>query len=262
MIRNNDSISKTLLVAVSLCFFCSAVISFTAVSLKDIQEANVRLDQQKKILASANLLDENKTVEELFTSIESKIINLNTGKYDSSVDLASFSERDFARDFDTSITLSSEQDIATIKRRENYQKVYLHYVNNKISAIILPVRGYGLWGTLYGFLALESDLKTIIGLEFYQHKETPGLGAEVDNPRWKALWEGKKISSETGEILISVIKGSVDKTSKTAQYQVDGLSGATITGNGVTNLLSFWLGDLGYGPYIKETLSEKEVADV
>ena len=260
--RNNDTIFKTLLVAVSLCLFCSAIISYTAVSLKDIQEANVRLDQQKKILAAANLLDENKTVEELFTSIESKIINLNTGKYDDSIDLATFSEREFARDLNTSITLSSDQDIATIKRRENYQKVYLHYQNNEISAIILPVRGYGLWGTLYGFLAIESDLKTIIGLEFYQHKETPGLGAEVDNPRWKALWPGKKISSETGEILISVIKGSVDKTSKTAQYQVDGLSGATITGNGVTNLLSFWLGELGYGPYMKELLNKKGVADV
>ena len=140
--------------------------------------------------------------------------------------------------------------------------MYLHYQNNEISAIILPVRGYGLWGTLYGFLALESDLKTIIGLEFYQHKETPGLGAEVDNPRWKALWAGKKISSETGEILISVIKGSVDKNSKAAQHQVDGLSGATITGNGVTNLLSFWLGELGYGPYMKELLNKKGVTDV
>ena len=112
------------------------------------------------------------------------------------------------------------------------------------------------------FLALESDFKTIIGLEFYQHKETAGLGAEVDNPRWKALWDGKKISSETGEILISVIKGSVDKTSPKAQYQVDGLSGATISSRGVSNLLSFWLGDLGYGPYMKEMLSKDEEADV
>ena len=260
--RNNDTISKTLLVAILLCLFCSAIISYTAVSLKDLQEANVRLDKQKKILASANLLDENKTVEELFGSIESKIINLDTGRYDSSINLSSFSERAYARDVNTSTVLSVDQDIATIKRRENYQKVYLHYQNGKISAVILPVRGYGLWGTLYGFLALESDFKTIIGLEFYQHKETAGLGAEVDNPRWKALWEGKKISSETGEILISVIKGSVDKTSPKAQYQVDGLSGATITGRGVSNLLSFWLGDLGYGPYMKEMLSKDEDADV
>ncbi len=125
--KNNDTISKTLLVAVSLCLFCSAVISFTAVNLKDIQEANVRLDQQKKILASANLLDDEKSIEELFLNIESKIIDLRTGKYDSSIDLSSFKESDFARDENTSIILSSEQDIATIKRRENYQKVYLHY---------------------------------------------------------------------------------------------------------------------------------------
>jgi len=260
--RNNNTIFKTLLVAISLCLFCSAVISFTAINLRDIQEANVRFDQQKKILASANLLDDEKTIEELFLSIESKIIDLRTGKYDSSIDLSSFQESEFARDKETSITLSSQQDIATLKRRENYQKVYLHYKDNKISAVILPVRGYGLWGTLYGFLALEPDFRTIIGLEFYQHKETPGLGAEVDNPRWKTLWKGKKISSETGEIVISVIKGSVDKASTQAKYQVDGLSGATITGNGVSNLLSFWLGDLGYGPYINEMLTKQEPADV
>ena len=260
--KNNDTISKTLLVAVSLCLFCSAVISFTAVNLKDIQEANVRLDQQKKILASANLLDDEKSIEELFLNIESKIIDLRTGKYDSSINLSSFKESDFARDENTSIILSSEQDIATIKRRENYQKVYLHYKDDVISAVILPVRGYGLWGTLYGFLALEPDLKTIVGLEFYQHKETPGLGGEIDNPRWKALWKGKKISSETGEILISVIKGSVNKDSPEAKYQVDGLSGATITGNGVSNLLNFWLSDLGYGPYINEMLTKRGPSDV
>ena len=88
--KNNDTISKTLLVAVSLCLFCSAVISFTAVNLQDIQEANVRLDQQKKILASANLLDDEKSIEELFLNIESKIIDLRTGKYDSSINLSSF----------------------------------------------------------------------------------------------------------------------------------------------------------------------------
>ena len=114
------------------------------------------------------------------------------------------------------------------------------------------MRGYGLWGTLYGYLALEPDFQTIIGLEFFQHKETPGLGGEVDNPRWKALWKGKKIFNNNDEVIISVIKGSVDNKSTRSQYQVDGLSGATITSNGISNLLTFWLGKLGYLTFIQQ----------
>jgi Na+-transporting NADH:ubiquinone oxidoreductase subunit C len=137
----------------------------------------------------------------------------------------------------------------------------LHYENENLNAIILPVRGYGLWGTMKGYLALRPDFKTIIGLEFFDHKETPGLGGEIDNPKWKAIWKGKEVFSNSGDVVISVIKGSVDKSSNQSKYQVDGLSGATITSNGVTNLLSFWLGDMGYGPLI-ENIKSSETKDV
>ena len=165
------------------------------------------------------------------------------------------------RKFTKSIELSSDKDIALLKRRENFQTVYLHYENEDLNAIILPVRGYGLWGTMKGYLALRPDFKTIIGLEFFGHKETPGLGGEIDNPKWKAIWKGKEVFSNSGEVVISVIKGSVDKSSNQSKYQVDGLSGATITSNGVTNLLSFWLGDMGYGPLI-ENIKSSETKDV
>ena len=98
-------------------------------------------------------------------------------------------------------------------------------------------------------------------MEFFDHKETPGLGGEIDNPKWKAIWKGKEVFSDSGEVVISVIKGSVDKSSDQSKYQVDGLSGATITSNGVTNLLSFWLGDMGYGPLI-ENIKLSETKDV
>ena len=102
-------------------------------------------------------------------------------------------------------------------------------------------------------------------MEYHTHKETPGLGAEVDNPRWKSLWKGKKIYSSSGEVKISVIKGLVDPDSLEADYQIDGLSGATITSRGVSNMLSFWLGDLGYGKFLKKLkkeLEEKENVNV
>ena len=115
----------------------------------------------------------------------------------------------------------------------------------------MPIRGYGLWGTLYGYIAIDSDLNTIRGLEFYAHKETPGLGAEVDNPKWKALWDGKSIYKDD-QVEIEVIKGKVDPSNKMATYQVDGLSGATLTSRGVTNMLVYWFGESGY----KETLKK------
>ena len=259
--NNNDTIKKTLIVAISLCLVCSALISFSAVELRDLQEANKTLDKQSKILSAAGLLKEGSSISELFESIEPRIVNLETGEYDSAINLDDYEESAFSRDPNTSIELSPSQDIALLKRRENFQTVYLHYESQALNAIILPVRGYGLWGTMKGYLALEPDFKTIIGLEFFDHKETPGLGGEIDNPKWKAIWKGKEVFSESGDILISVIKGSVDKSSEQAKYQVDGLSGATITSNGVTNLLSFWLGDMGYGPLIDQ-LQEEETKGV
>ena len=259
--NNNDTIKKTLIVAISLCLVCSALISFSAVELRDLQEANKTLDKQSKILSAAGLLKEGSLISELFEPIEPRIVNLETGEYDSAINLDDYEESAFSRDPNTSIELSSSQDIALLKRRENFQTVYLHYESQALNAIILPVRGYGLWGTMKGYLALEPDFKTIIGLEFFDHKETPGLGGEIDNPKWKAIWKGKEVFSESGDILISVIKGSVDKSSEQAKYQVDGLSGATITSNGVTNLLSFWLGDMGYGPLIDQ-LQEEETKGV
>jgi Na+-transporting NADH:ubiquinone oxidoreductase subunit C len=259
--RNNNTISKTLIVAISLCLVCSALISYSAVELRDLQEANKILDKQTKILSAAGLLADDKDVSSLFNSIEIKIVDLETGLFNTSVNIEDFDESSFSRNPNTSIELTSDADIALLKRRENFQAIYLHYENESLKAIILPVRGYGLWGTMKGYLALESDLQTVIGLEFFDHKETPGLGGEIVNPRWKAIWKGKKVYSDSGDVIISVIKGSVDKSNKNAKFQVDGLSGATITSNGVTNLLSFWLGEMGYGPLIKEIRS-KESADV
>ena len=259
--NNNDTIKKTLIVAVSLCLVCSALISFSAVELRDLQEANKTLDKQNKILSAAGLLKEGSDVSELFKSIDSKIVNLETGKFDFDINVLDYDEGSFSRNPETSIELSSDKDIALLKRRENFQTVYLHYENEDLNAIILPVRGYGLWGTMKGYLALRPDFKTIIGLEFFDHKETPGLGGEIDNPKWKAIWKGKEAFSNSGEVVISVIKGSVDKSSNQSKYQVDGLSGATITSNGVTNLLSFWLGDMGYGPLI-ENIKSSETKDV
>src|SRR5690606_36367457 len=118
----------------------------------------------------------------------------------------------------------------------------------EMDTIILPFRGKGLWSTMKGLVILEKDLNTIAGLGFYEHAETPGLGGEIDNPSWQAQWVGKKVYNEDGEPAISVVKA---KNQALEAYQVDSLSGATLTSNGVSNALHFWMGDKGFKTFLK-----------
>lgn len=251
--RNNDTMGKIVTVTVLVCLFCSIVVSTAAVSLKPAQEKNIREDMRRNILSAAGMLKEGVSIDEQFSSIETKVIEFKTGEYTQAVDPENYDPRKAAKDPSLSENLSSKDDIAKISRQEKYALVYL--VNDdsgRLDKVILPVRGYGLWSTLRGFLALEKDLNTVVGLGFYDHKETPGLGGEVDNPRWKGLWPGKKVYNPQGDVALQVIKGTVDTSRKGAEYQIDGLSGATITSKGVSNLVQFWLGEKGYGPYLKK----------
>ena len=142
--------------------------------------------------------------------------------------------------------LSTDKDIASIKRQAKIAKVYLVENGGQIDKIILPIHGYGLWSTLYGFMALEGDGNTVAGLGFYEHAETPGLGGEVDNPSWKKQWAGKRVYKD-GRVAIRLVKGGADRTDA---YGVDALSGATITSRGVDNLVKFWLSDTGFKPFL------------
>ena len=245
---NNDSIQKTLLVAVTLCIVCALIVSSAAVLLKPAQVANKALDRKANILAAAGMLNPEESVEEQFKKVTTKIVDFETGKFTDEFDPKTFEQSQMAKDPSTSIALG-EADQAKIKRRENYGLVYLVQHDGELDKVILPVRGYGLWSTLYGFLALENDLNTVAGLGFYEHGETPGLGGEVDNPKWKSLWPGKEVY-ESGDAAIELVKGNVDSSTPGAENKVDALSGATLTSRGVTNLLQFWMGENGYKPFL------------
>lgn len=244
-----DTIQRTVFVALALCVVCSLVVSTAAVSLKPAQEANKALDRKRNILAAAGLLVEGETVEKQFQQVTTRVVDLRTGEYTDAVNPDSYEQKKAAKEKDMSEDLTPKQDIAKIGRRENYSLVYLVEKDGKLDKVILPVRGYGLWSTLYGFLALESDGDTIAGLGFYEHGETPGLGGEVDNPRWKSQWPGKHVYKE-GEAAIQLIKGTVSPDMQGAEYKVDGLAGATLTSKGVTNLMHFWLGEMGFKSYL------------
>ena len=247
---SKDSIARTLSIATLLCVVCSVIVSTAAVMLKPAQVANKQLDFKRNILSAAGLLDPATAVEEQFKNVEIKLVDLETGKFTTAVDADKYDQSKAAKDPEQSESLSRDEDLAKIGRVEKYSKIYIANTAEGKQIIVLPVRGYGLWSTLYGFLAIEGDMNTVIGLGFYQHGETPGLGGEVDNPRWKALWPGKKLFNEDGSLAIAVIKGSVDTNAAGAEHKVDGLSGATLTSKGVHNLLQFWLGDNGYAAFL------------
>ncbi len=241
------------LFAAAVCGVCSIFVAVSAVALKDRQEANKLLDVQTKVLIVAGLVEDGKklddeTVRQRFAeNIIAQVVELASGQDAEGVDPATFDQQAVARDTETSSVPPANR--AKVMRVPDQALVYRVESAGETQSIILPIEGTGLWGTLYGFIALDADSRTINGITFYQHKETPGLGGEVDNPRWKALWKGRKAFDENGNVRITVKKGRAGPA-ESDPYQVDGLSGATITSRGVTNLLAFWLGEEGFGPYL------------
>ncbi|MDR5899644.1 Na(+)-translocating NADH-quinone reductase subunit C [Halomonas vilamensis] len=264
MAQGNNSIKKILIVAFALCIVCSVIVSTAAVALRPMQQFNQELDRKTNILNVAKLYEPGVNVEEAFRNeITARVVDMRTGEYTDQFDPDKFNHFEAASDPATGRTLSGDRDIAGLSRVENYSTVYLVGDSNNPDQIVLPIRGQGLWGLMRGFISVEGDGNTLISITYYEHSETPGLGAEVNNPRWQAKWEGKKIYDEEGDLMPEI------QLSKSAsgEYEVDALSGATLTSNGVTNMLQFWLSPEGFGEYLAKFRSgisqeEAQEADV
>lgn len=242
-----DSVSKTVIVAVALCLVASMIVSAAAVALRPIQEVNALKDKQINILQVAGIYDPEADVVEAFAAFEPKVVELETGKFVDRFDPKTFDDRAASDDPEISVALAD--DPAGIGRQAQFKTVYLlRDDSGAIDKVILPIHGYGLWSTLYGFIALEENGNDIFALQFYEHAETPGLGAEVDNPRWKSQWNGKKLTDESGDLKISVSK-TVPPAGP--EYHIDALAGATLTSVGVHNLVRFWMGEAGFEPFLK-----------
>ncbi|MBC6428626.1 MAG: Na(+)-translocating NADH-quinone reductase subunit C [Cellvibrionales bacterium] len=255
---DKDSVFGTLLVAFGVCLVCAIVVSVAAVTLQPAQQANIERDRQMNILAAAGLYDPTRPVADQFAQIQTRVVDLRTGRYSDAIDPATYNPLQAAKTPELSASFADlgTPDKAKIGRREHHALVYLVTADNgTLDKLILPIRGYGLWSTLQGFVALESDLNTIAGLGFFAHAETPGLGGEVDNPAWKASWIGKQLFA-ADQLAIQVIKGKVVPTNPAANHQIDGLAGATLTTRGVHNLIRFWLGDQGFAPYLQNLKTE------
>ncbi len=245
--KKKETFGGTLIFVFIICLVCAALVSISAVGLKPLQQANKLLDRQTKILEASGLLAIAGTdiLGTYNKFVVAKMVDLDTGAIIEG-DTDMFDERTDARD--EALSIKPKDDMAGINRRANRAVVYL--VNNEqgqLNTIVLPIIGSGLWDLMYGFIGLAPDLNTVRSVVYSDLKETPGLGAEVLNPKWKALWPGKKMYDADKKVAIKIVKGGAKKGDI---HGVDALSGATLTSNGVQRTLHFWLGDEGYGPFI------------
>ncbi|MDG6882063.1 Na(+)-translocating NADH-quinone reductase subunit C [Phocoenobacter uteri] len=249
MFKNKDSIGGTISIVVLLSLVCSLIVAGSAVLLKSAQEEQKALDKQKNILNVAGLLNgatNKKVVKEIYAkNIEPKIVDLATGDYVEGI--KNFDAKVAAKDPAQSIAIAPQDDKASLRTRAKYAEVYLvKGEDNQLKQVIVPIYGTGLWSVMYGFVSIQPDGNTINGITYYDQGETPGLGGEIENPRWQAQFKGKKLLNEKGESAITIGKGaSADK-----EHGIDGLSGATLTSRGVDGTFKYWFSENGFGPYL------------
>ena len=256
----HSSTAYTLIFCLVVCLLCSALVCSAVVVLKPLQERNMVFDRQVKILAVAGLIKDGEAItpsqaQELFKkNIRTKYVNLKTGDYAQPGEIPD--------QYDPVLAATTPEfgypappNKAKINALPKYAVVYQVVQGDKIQKIILQVWGQGLWSTLYAYLALEKDCNTIGGLTFYEQGETPGLGGEIDNPLWKNRWPGRKAFDSSGKPAITMIKGGPQRAAQNPNG-FDAISGATITSRSVQYLLNFWLGENGYGPYLKKAYKE------
>ncbi len=251
MSNNNERTGKTLGVVILLCLVCSIVVAGTAVGLRTRQQQQQQLDQQRTILQVVGLLSPEMGSEQITETfhrrLQPRLIDLASGEL--IAEDASPSDRPTtANSPNQSRALMPEEDVAHIQRRANQQQIYLVVQpSGEVESVVLPLYGNGLWAMMYAFIAIRIDGSTVQGLSYYQHGETPGLGGEVDNPLWRQQWVGKQLFNAQNQLAIQLKKGGDNKLDP---HAVDALSGATLTTKGVQGTLNFWLGPLGYGPFL------------
>jgi Na+-transporting NADH:ubiquinone oxidoreductase subunit C len=230
MRSNTYTLVFTSIVTIVLGFF----LALAADGLRDLQDLNVENDMRKNILLSLGFKP---GAETPWTSDDIQILfeeNIEALVLDAS---GQRTEKD-PKEIDT------EKDV-------EFLPIYLKKIGDDVGGYAIPIAGKGLWSTLFGYFAIEPDGRTVKGITFYKHGETPGLGGEVDKPWFQQNFIGKRFVDENDQLLgIHVIKGKVQSDDQEAYHKVDGISGATMTGKG----LEYFLKDdlVKYEPFFKQ----------
>jgi Na+-transporting NADH:ubiquinone oxidoreductase subunit C len=240
----NDSLGKTLGMALIVSGVCAVAVSLSAVALKPLREANLEAARQASMLTMLRALPGmDEVLGDQDAQIEAHLVELESGEL--RADDASYDPAEAATDPAASGAIPRAADVARLQRREKLARVHLVRRGGRLALVVLPVRGKGYQSMLKGYLVLETDLITIAALAFYEQQETPGLGTRVADPKWLSRFAGKRAFDADGEVAIEVVAAGAE-----GSYQVDGLSGATRSATGVHHLLRYWLGPHGFGPLL------------
>lgn len=236
--------------AAGVAIVCALVVSFAAATLRPYYVANLEAERDAQLKSILDALSH--SVGDIKPeNFEARVVELNSGRYTRAVDPAIYDARKAATDPNLNTLIPLDLDLAGIKRRPKFAIVFMtRNLDGAIRVLILPVYGVGYQSTLYGYLALAEDADTVLALRFYEQNDTPGIGARIQDSAWEALWPGKRVRDDDGELRIGVARGRLTGSSSDTDYMVDGISGATRTSLGVHGLLRFWLGDSGFGPYL------------
>lgn len=215
----------------------AAILSFTAMKLQPLQKKNVEINKKQNILSSLNLESTADNAEELYDKYIEESYVLNTkGERVEGVD---------------AFSVDMKKELAKDEENRNLP-MFVSHIDDK-NQYIIPVRGKGLWGPIWGYVALKEDMVTVYGTNFSHKSETPGLGAEIDTKNFQDQFIGKKIFNDEGEFVsVAVLKGGA--ADPDSPYEVDGISGGTITSKGVDAMLEDCLSS--YTTYFKKHKKE------
>ncbi|NOH28202.1 FMN-binding protein [Vibrio mediterranei] len=227
------------------------LVACTEPDLKKQPPKPTELDQRLTLLESAGLMQKRLPVSTLIDKyVDVKTVDLNSGEFRPSKFDVDESLTHYPLSATNATSLSAKDDIAGIKKRENALPVYfIHDENGVTYRLVMPIRAQGKFGLIYGYLGLNSRDFSIVGLKFYKHQESKGLGAEItDNPDWSTRFANKLIFKDNKPSITLSQKHSLSQD----PYRVDGISGATYTSKGVEHAINFWTGDLGFGKFLRK----------
>ncbi|QDZ03348.1 NADH:ubiquinone reductase (Na(+)-transporting) subunit C [Nitratireductor mangrovi] len=251
----NDSRAKTLGVALFVALVCATAVSITAVTLEPLQEANLQRERERRMAEMISALPGMADIlrETEVDTLDTVIVNLGTGDVTDAFAPAQFDYAAAQTDPELTTMIPEDADVAGIGRRPIFAPAYLLRDEDRLVLVVIPTYGTGYQSTIRAYVAIKGDLNTIAAVSIYEQGETPGIGTRITDPSWQDRWQGKQIADETGAVRLSVVQGGAD-----GPFEVDAISGATRSSMGVSNLVRFWLGAHGYGPFLERLKARGE----
>ncbi len=247
--RDNEDPVKIFGVAFLVALCCAIIVSSASIVLEPRQTAHLEAERAARMAAMLQALPGMAEVlaESGADSLTTYLVDLSSGQIATGETTETYDTNAAAADPTTAVIIPAEVDIAGLRQRAPFAPVHVLERDGRVELVVLPVSGTGYQSRIHALLALEADLRTVAALTITAQAETAGLGARIEDAEWQALWSGRDVADDNGEIVIAVVRGQAS-----GPHEVDGISGATRTGNGVTNMLQYWLGDHGFGPFLEQ----------